>query len=113
LLYSSPLEHMLKISTIESPRHCRLVVEGRLMAPWAAELKAACQRAIAELRGRKLIIYISGLTAIDHDGEDVLLKLMTDGVVVRGCGLFTKQILKQLAQRKRRNHREGRKDDLA
>jgi anti-anti-sigma regulatory factor len=98
---------MLKISMIESPRHCRLVVEGRLIAPWAAELRTATQSAIAELRDRKLIVYISSLTTIDRDGEDVLVELMNDGVVVRGCGLFTKHVLKQLAQRKRRNRREG------
>jgi hypothetical protein len=98
---------MLKISTIESPGHCRLVVEGKLIAPWAAELKTACERAKAELPGRKFVVDIRNLTAINHDGEDVLLELMNDGVVLRGCGLFTKQILKQLAQRKRRNHREA------
>jgi anti-anti-sigma regulatory factor len=98
---------MLKISTIESPSHCRLVVEGKLIAPWAAELKTARERARAELGGRKLVVDIRNLTAINHDGEDVLLELMNDGVVLRGCGLFTKHILKQFAQRKRRNHREA------
>jgi anti-anti-sigma regulatory factor len=103
---------MLKISTIESPGRCRLVVEGKLIAPWAAELKTACERARAELRGRKLIVDIRNLPTIDHDGEDILLELMDHGVILRGCGLFTKHILKQLAQRKRQNHRM-RHDDLA
>jgi hypothetical protein len=101
---------MLKISTIESSRRRRLVVEGKLIAPWAAELKAACQREMAELRGRRTTVYISSLTTIDHDGEDVLLELMNDGVVVRGCGLFTKHILKQLTRRKRRNLEERSND---
>jgi hypothetical protein len=102
---------MLKISTIESPSQCRLVLEGKLIAPWAGELKTACERARAALRGRKLIVDIRNLVAINHDGEDVLLELMNDGVVFRGRGLFTKHILKQLAHRRRRNHRE-RHDDL-
>jgi anti-anti-sigma regulatory factor len=101
---------MLKISTIESSRRRQLVVEGKLIAPWAAELKAACQRAMAELRGRRITVYISSLTTIDHDGEDVLLELMNDGVAVRGCGLFTKHILKQLTRRKRRNLKEHSND---
>jgi anti-anti-sigma regulatory factor len=100
-------EPMLKISTIESSSYCRLVVEGKLIAPWAAELKTACERAKAELGGRKLIVDIRNLPTIDHDGEDILFELMNDGVRVRGCGVFTKHILKQLAQRKRRNHREA------
>jgi hypothetical protein len=103
---------MLKIFTIESPRHYRLVVEGKLIAPWTAELKTACERARAELRGRKLIVFIRCLTTINHDGEDVLVELLDDGVVLRGCGVFTKHILKQLAQRKRRDHQEATHDDL-
>jgi anti-anti-sigma regulatory factor len=98
---------MLKISMIESASQCRLVVEGKLIAPWAAELKNACEKARDDLRGRKLVVDIQDLLTIDHEGEGILLDLMNHGVVLRGCGLFTRQILKQLAQRKRRNYREG------
>jgi len=97
---------MLKISTIEGRSEYRFVVEGKLSALWADELKQSCERARAELRGRKFIVDIRNLMTIDHEGEDVLLELMNDGVVVRGYGLFTKRISKQLARRRRRNHRE-------
>jgi hypothetical protein len=96
---------MLKISTIERPSHCRLVVEGKLIGPWVGELKSACQR--AEFRDRKLLIYIKNLITISQEGENVLLELMNDGVRVRGCGVFTKHVLKQLAQRKLHDHREA------
>jgi hypothetical protein len=97
---------MLKISTIESPSQYRLVLEGKLLAPWADELKTACERARAELLGRKLVVDMRYLIGISQEGENVLLALMDDGVILRGCGVFTKHILKQLAQRKRRNYRE-------
>jgi anti-anti-sigma regulatory factor len=97
---------MLKISTIESSSQYRLVLEGKLVAPWAGELKAACERARAELHGRKLVVDIQYLASISQDGENVLLELLDDGVTLRGCGVFTKHILKQLAQRKRRKRRE-------
>jgi anti-anti-sigma regulatory factor len=100
-------EHMLKISTIESSGQCRLVLEGNLIAPWAGELKTACERVRAELNGRKLVVDIKYLISISQEGENVLLELMDDGVTLRGCGMFTRHILKQLAQRKRRNHREA------
>jgi anti-anti-sigma regulatory factor len=96
---------MLKISTIESPSRCRLVLEGKLIAPWAGELKAACERASAELHGRKLIVDIRNLISISQEGENMLLKLMDDGVMLRGCGVFTRLILKQLAWRRRQNRR--------
>jgi hypothetical protein len=97
---------MLKISTIENPGQRRLVLEGKLIAPWAGELKTAWERAKADLHGRKLVVDIRYLLSISPEGESVLLELMDDGVMLRGCGLFTRHILKQLAQRKRRNHRQ-------
>ena len=101
---------MLKISTIENSNQCRLVLEGMLVAPWAGELRTACERARAELGDRKLVVDIRYLISISQEGEDVLLELMDNGVVLRGCGVFTKHILKQLAQKKRRNNRERRDD---
>jgi hypothetical protein len=103
---------MLKISTIESRSHCRLVLEGKLIAPWAGELKTACERARAGFRDRKLLVYIRNLISISQEGENVLLELMNEGVRVRGCGVFTKHVLKQLAQRNRQNHRNATHDGL-
>jgi hypothetical protein len=47
---------MLKISLIDSATQRRLVVEGKLLAPWVAELRSACEKARADLRGRELVI---------------------------------------------------------
>ena len=90
---------LLKISTIESPSLCRLVLEGKLIAPWAGELRTACERARAELRGRELIVDIRHLITISQEGECLLLELMNDGVKFRAHGVFAKHILKQLAKR--------------
>lgn len=103
---------MLKISTIENSSQCRLVLEGKLIGPWAGELRTACERARADLHGRKLVVDIRYLISISQEGENVLLELMDDGVMLRGCGVFTKHILKLLAQRKRRNTRESTNDLL-
>jgi len=94
---------MLKISIVEGKKQRRLVVEGRLVAPWSAELKAACERAGSGLDGRVLVIDLKNLTTISQPGEDLLLELMKQGVKFRGCGVFTNEILKQAARRLRRN----------
>ncbi len=98
---------MLKISIIESHSQRRLVLEGKLVAPWAAELKAACEQARSDLHERELIVEAKNITAISPAGENVLLALMNDGVKLRAHGVFTKHILKQLARRVRRNVQEG------
>lgn len=91
---------MLKISVIESPRRCRLVLEGRLIEPWAAELLGEYAKAKEYLEGRELVIDLTNLTAVSSAGEDVLLELIEDGARFQ-CGVFTKEILKQLAAKRR------------
>jgi anti-anti-sigma regulatory factor len=94
---------MLKISVVDGTKQRRLVVEGRLATPWSDELKAACERARAGLDGRALVIDLKNVTTISQEGENLLLELMQQGLKCRGCGVFTHEILKQVAHRLRRN----------
>ena len=94
---------MLKISIVERRKQRRLVVEGRLVAPWSDGLKAACEKAGSALDGRELVIDLKNVTPISQQGENLLLELMKQGVRFRGCGVFTNEILKQVARRSRRN----------
>jgi hypothetical protein len=94
---------MLKISIVEGRKQRRLVVEGKLVAPWCNELKAACDGAGSALNDRELVIELKNVTPISQQGENLLLELMKQGVRFRGCGVFTNEILKQVARRLRRN----------
>jgi anti-anti-sigma regulatory factor len=94
---------MLKISVVEGRKQRRLVVEGRLITPWSDELKAACERAGSGLDGRELVIDLKNLTTISQEGQSLLQELMQQGLKCRGCGVFTNEILKQVARRLRRN----------
>jgi hypothetical protein len=99
---------MLKISMVESRSQIRLVLEGKLVVPWAGELRPACEKAKAHLGDRELVVEVKSLTAINQAGENVLLELMKEGVKFRGSGVFTKHMLKQLARRVDRSHGETR-----
>jgi hypothetical protein len=92
-------EAMFKISLIDSARQRRLVVEGKLIAPWVAELRNACQEARADLRGRELVIVMKHITTISQEGENVILELINRGGKFRCEGVFTKHVLKQLTRR--------------
>ena len=94
---------MLKISLIDSARQRRLVVEGKVIAPWAAELRRVCEQAGADLRGRELIVEMKHITAISQEGENVILELLNGGVKFRCDGLFTKHVVKDLTRRARKN----------
>jgi hypothetical protein len=97
---------MLRISIIDSPSQCRLVLEGKLIAPWASELRSECAKARQELQGRELIVDMKNLITISQEGENVLLELMNEGVKFRCCGVFTKHVLRQLVHRTRKDVQE-------
>jgi len=90
---------MLKISIIDGHTQRRLIVEGKLVGPWAAELRSACEKANTDVFGRKLVIDMQHITAISQEGENVLFELIRKGVKFRGRGVFTKHVLKQVARR--------------
>ena len=60
---------MLKISLIDGARRRRLIVEGKFIAPWAAELRRACEEAKADLRGRELVIEMKHVTTISQEAR--------------------------------------------
>ena len=99
-------KRMIKISLIDSAKQRRVIVEGKLLAPWAAELRNACEEARADLLGRDLVIEMKHLTTISQEGENVILELINGGFKFRCCGVFTKHVLKQLTRRSNKSLRE-------
>ena len=89
---------MLKITVVEDQRQRRLIVEGKLIAPWAAELTSAYENARTDLQDRELIVDLRSLTAISPEGEAVLLQLMREKAKFL-CGVYTREVLKQLARK--------------
>ena len=96
----------MRISIIESPGQRRLVLEGKLIPPWAAELRSEYLKAERDLDGRELVIDVRHLDAISQEGENVLLELMNSGVKIRCCGVFTRHVLKELTRRTRKHVQE-------
>jgi hypothetical protein len=72
-------------------------VEGRLISPWVPEFMTACNEAIDSLDGRELMIDLRGVTAVSPEGESALVQLMRKNVRFQ-CGVFMKELFKQLAR---------------
>jgi anti-anti-sigma regulatory factor len=98
---------MLKISIIESQNERQLVLEGKLVAPWTTELRKACEQAREDLKGRELVVDLNNLTVISQEGQSLLALLMNEGINFRSCGVFGKQVLRQLGRRARVQLQEG------
>jgi len=103
LPYGEWEEAMLKISLIDNAKRRRLIVEGKLIAPWAAELRSVGEKARADLRGRELVVEMKHITTISQEGENVILELINGGIKFRCDGVFTKHLLKDLTRRAGRN----------
>ena len=97
---------MLKITVVEDQRRRRVMVEGKLIAPWAAELTRAYQAARTDLQDRELIVDLRSLTAISPEGEDVLLQLM-DAKAKFLCGVYIKEVLRQIGLKTRDSARDS------
>jgi len=93
---------MLKISVVEGPRRCRLVVEGMLTEPWVGEFIGEYTAAKQQLNGRELVVDITNLSAVGPAGESALLLLLDDNAKFH-AGVYMKEVLKQLACQRRRS----------
>ena len=97
---------MFKISITQSPGKRTLLVEGKLIPPWTAELERVWREANRDLNGRKLAIDLSEVTTINPEGEDTLFDLMKDGAKFTCGGVLTKYVLKRLARRSHSKFRD-------
>jgi hypothetical protein len=96
---SGPTSDMFKISIVDTRTQRRLVVEGRLSEPWVAELRTTWRDASRDLDGRKVVIDLSGLTVLSHEGENAIFDLMSQGAKFSCAGVLTRHVLKGLARR--------------
>jgi hypothetical protein len=97
---------MLKISITDTRTQRRLVLEGKLIAPWVAELRAVWTRVKVELNGRELVIDMGNVITVSQEAENTLLEMMGEGATFRCRGVLTKHVVQQLARRGKKNASE-------
>jgi hypothetical protein len=91
---------MFKISTVDTPSRRTLLVEGTFLGPWIVELDTTWRNACRNLARRKLVVDLSNVTVISHEGEDAIFDLMKKGAKFSCSGLLMKHVLKELARKK-------------
>jgi hypothetical protein len=91
---------MFKISTVDTPSRRTLLVEGTFLGPWIVELDTTWRNACRNLARRKLVVDLSNVTVISHEGEDAIFDLMKKKAKFSCSGLLMKHVLKELARKK-------------
>ena len=99
---------MSKILLIDGLSERRLVLEGKLIAPWTAELRAAREHARADLDDRELVIDMKHVTTISQEGENLLCEFMKQGVKFFCRDPFTRHVFDRLSLRTRLELERGR-----
>ena len=94
---------MLKLSVIDSRAERRLVLEGKLVAPWVAELRTAWKAVNGEIEGRQLVVELKDVSVVSQEGENALLEMMNAGAKFRCGGVVTKHVIKELRRRSKRD----------
>ena len=97
---------MLKISVIDRRTERRLVLEGKLIAPWVAELRTAWRIANGQIGRPAVVVDLRNVTVVSQEGENALLELMSEGAKFRCSGVLTKHVIQQLRRRSKRNSSE-------
>jgi anti-anti-sigma regulatory factor len=103
---------MLKITTVETEVQRKLILAGRIVEPWTAELSRAWGRACDSLGGRKVVVDLSGVTVISRDGTRVLHEMMNHGVEFICRGVYVSHVVRNLktlckAKTERHTHEGG------
>ena len=91
--------NMFRISTIDTQRERRLVVEGTLVRPWVDELRKTWNNAGDVLEGRSLVIDLNNTTVISREGANAIFDMMREGAKFSCGGVLTRHLLKELAHR--------------
>ena len=99
---------MLKITAIDDNNHRTLVLEGQLIDPWVSELEKSWSEARMSIRAGSIVVDLKDVTVISQHGENVLYRMMADGVEFNCCrGVLTKHVLQQLKERCRAQSRKA------
>ncbi|MBV9624417.1 MAG: hypothetical protein JOZ14_10610 [Acidobacteria bacterium] len=93
---------MLKISSIDTQVERRVVLEGKLVGPWVAELRKYWETAARGIE-IPIVVDLRNVTFISQEGEDLLSLLMNEGAKFSCQGVLTKYLLKRLERQCGRN----------
>jgi len=85
---------VLRITTIQSDETSVILkLEGKLLAPWIAELDEACRRASAH--SATATLDLAGLSFVDAPGTVALRDLRRRGMRLVGCSPLVNELLKE------------------
>jgi anti-anti-sigma regulatory factor len=87
---------MLKITRIDTVTEQRIILEGRLAAPWVADLPSHWQETRHAHPEREFIVDLNGVVRIDNAGERALALMKAEGAQFLARGIRMKHVVQEL-----------------
>jgi anti-anti-sigma regulatory factor len=89
---------MLKITLHDSARELRLKLEGKISGPWVQELRQCWSTASSTTTGRSAILDLDDVDFIDPAGQDLLVEMHREGVVLKAATPFIRSLLAEICE---------------
>jgi hypothetical protein len=84
---------MLRITITDGPAEQRWILQGRLVAPWVAELETSWESSQHRRDARRCIVDLSDVTVIDDQGKKALRLMRRAGAEFIACGVYTRHVV--------------------
>ena len=84
---------MLRITIQKTSDVVLLKLEGSVKGPWVDELRKAWLTSAKMADGEPMSIDLGAVSFVDARGRDLLLRMQREGVALKGCSSFLRQIL--------------------
>lgn len=89
-------ETIFRIDQHEDRTGSLVMIEGDLAGEYVSVAEACCAQALAS--GKGLVVFLRDVTAIDEAGRSLLCRLAARGVRLRGSGVYTSYLLRELTR---------------
>lgn len=98
---------MFRITTIRTDKRIRLVLEGKLVAPWFTELVKEWNRVRASARGQIVVVELRDVIMIGEEAESILMAMMSEDVRFVCRGILDGYVIRRLKHRLCDQRRRG------
>jgi hypothetical protein len=92
---------MLRITINDGPAEQRWTLQGRLVAPWVAELESSWKNEHHRHDARRCVVDLNDVTLIDDQGEKALRVMSRAGAEFIACGVYVKHVVELIETRRR------------
>jgi hypothetical protein len=87
---------IFRIDQVDGQRRSLVIIEGKLAGEYVGVAEACCTQALAS--GKRLVVFLRDVTTIDEAGRSLLCRLAARGVRLRGSGVYTSYLLRELTR---------------